>query len=94
MLNLYNNLPSLDLHGLDRDYARILINEFISDNYKMKNYKIIIVHGNGTGVIKKTTQETLRVNRLVEEYKIDNFNTGMTVVSLRKHWHTTVFVLE
>ena len=85
MLNLYNNLPSLDLHGLDRDYARILINEFISDNYKMKNYKIIIVHGNGTGVIKKTTQETLRVNRLVEEYKIDNFNTGMTVVSLRKH---------
>lgn len=84
MLNLYNNLPSLDLHGLDRDYARILINEFISDNYKMKNYKIIIVHGNGTGVIKKTTQETLRVNRLVEEYKIDNFNTGMTVVSLRK----------
>lgn len=85
MLNLYNNLPSLDLHGLDRDYARILINEFISDNYKMKNYKIIIVHGNGTGVIKKTTQETLRVNRLVEEYKIDNFNTGMTVVNLRKH---------
>ena len=84
MLNLYNNLPSLDLHGLDRDYARILINEFISDNYKMKNYKIIIVHGNGTGVIKKITQETLRVNRLVEEYKIDNFNTGMTVVSLRK----------
>ena len=94
MLNLYNNLPSLDLHGLDRDYARILINEFISDNYKMKNYKIIIVHGNGTGVIKKTTQETLRVNRLVEEYKIDNFNTGMTVVSLRKRWHTTVFMLE
>lgn len=85
MLNLYNNLPSLDLHGLDRDYARILINEFINDNYKMKNYKIIIVHGNGTGVIKKTTQETLRVNKLVEEYKIDNFNTGMTVVSLRKH---------
>ena len=85
MLNLYNNLPSLDLHGLDRDYARILINEFISDNYKMKNYKIIIVHGNGTGVIKKTTQETLKVNKLVEEYKIDNFNTGMPVVTLRKH---------
>ena len=36
MLNLYNNLPSIDLHGLDRDYARILINEFVSDNYKMK----------------------------------------------------------
>ena len=85
MLTLYNNLPSIDLHGLDRDYARILINEFINDNYKMKNYKVIIVHGNGTGIIKKTTQETLRVNKLVEEYKIDNFNTGMTVVTLKKH---------
>ena len=39
MLNLYNNLPSIDLHGLDRDYARILINEFVSDNYKMKKDK-------------------------------------------------------
>lgn len=85
MLNLYNNLPSIDLHGLDRDYARILINEFVSDNYKMKKDKIIIVHGNGTGILKKTTQETLRINKLVEEYKIDNFNTGMTIVTLRKH---------
>ena len=45
MLNLYSNLPSLDLHGLDRDYARILINDFIRDNHKMKNYKVIIIHG-------------------------------------------------
>lgn len=85
MLNLYSNLPSLDLHGLDRAYARILINDFIRDNYKMKNYKVIIIHGNGTGIIKKTTQETLKINKLVEEFKIDNFNTGMTVVTLRKH---------
>ena len=84
MLSLYSNLPSLDLHGLDRDYARILINDFIRDHHKMRNYKVIIVHGNGTGVIKKTTQETLRTNKLVEEFKIDNFNTGMTVVTLRK----------
>ena len=94
MLNLYNNLPSIDLHGLDRDYSRILINDFIRDNYKMKNYKVIIIHGNGTGILKKTTQETLRVNKLVEEYKIDNFNTGMTIVTIRKHWHITNFVLE
>ena len=84
-MNLYNNLPSIDLHGLDRDYSRILINDFIRDNYKMKNYKVIIIHGNGTGILKKTTQETLRVNKLVEEYKIDNFNTGMTIVTIRKN---------
>lgn len=85
MLTLYSNIPSLDLHGIDRDYARILINEFISDNYKMKNLHVAIVHGNGTGIIKRTTQETLKYNKLVEEYKIDNFNAGMTIVTLRKH---------
>ncbi len=83
MLNLYSNLPSLDLHGIDRDYARILINDFIRDNYKMKNSKVIIIHGNGTGVIKKTTQETLRINKLVEDFKIDNFNTGTTIVTIK-----------
>lgn len=81
---LYNNLPSLDLHGIDRDYAKILINDFINDNYKIKNTKIIIIHGIGTGIIRKTTQETLKKNKLVEEYKIDNFNPGMTVVTIKK----------
>ena len=80
MITLYSNLPTLDLHGYDRDYARIKINEFIYDNYKMKNKKVVIIHGNGLGVIKKTTQDTLRKNKLVKEYKIDNFNDGQTIV--------------
>lgn len=80
MITLYSNLPTLDLHGYDRDYARIKINEFIYDNYKIKNKKVVIIHGNGSGVIKKTTQDTLRKNKLVKEYKIDNFNDGQTIV--------------
>lgn len=84
MIQLYSNLPTLDLHGLDRDYARILINDFIKDNYKIKSKQVIIIHGNGTGIIKKTTQEVLKANKLVEEFHIDNFNDGMTIVSIRK----------
>jgi DNA mismatch repair protein MutS2 len=84
MITLYDNLPKIDLHGIDRDYARILINDFIYDNYKIKNEKVVIVHGNGTGIIKKTTQEVLKKNPYVESYKIDNFNSGMTIVLLRK----------
>ncbi|MCI8459891.1 MAG: Smr/MutS family protein [Bacilli bacterium] len=84
MISLYNNLPTLDLHGLDRDYARILINDFVKDNYIIKNKKVVIVHGNGSGIIKKTTQETLKKNKLVANYKIDNFNSGMTVVDLKE----------
>ena len=85
MMTLYSNLPSLDLHGLDRDYARILINDFILDNYKLKNRKVIIVHGIGTGIIRKTTMETLKSNKYVETYKLDNFNSGTTIVELKNN---------
>ena len=27
-----NNLPNLDLHGYDRETARVAINDFINDN--------------------------------------------------------------
>ena len=85
MTMLYDNLPTLDLHGIDRDYARILINEFLEDNYKIKNLKVVIVHGIGSGIIRKITQETLKKSKLVESYKIDNFNSGMTIVELHKN---------
>lgn len=80
---LYSNLPTLDLHGIDRDYARILINDFINDNYNIKNTKVVIIHGIGTGIIRKTTQETLKKNKLVDEFKIDNFNPGMTIIYIK-----------
>lgn len=80
---LYSNLPTLDLHGYDRDYARILILEFLEDQHKMKNKRILIVHGIGTGILRKMTQNTLKKHPYVLEYKIDNFNDGMTVVTLK-----------
>ena len=81
---LYKNIPTLDLHGLDRDYGRILIQEFLEDHHKIHTEKVIIIHGIGTGILKKMTQETLKKNKYVLEYKIDNFNDGMTVVTLKK----------
>ena len=83
MINLYKNLPTLDLHGETRDIAKVLINEFIEDNYKMKNEKVIIIHGVGTKTLLKETQKTLKTNKYVLEYKIDNFNAGQTIVTLK-----------
>lgn len=85
MIALYSNLPTLDLHGENSDYARIKINEFIEDNYKLNNEKVIIIHGIGTGIIRNTTQRTLKNNSKVENYKIDNFNEGQTIVSIKRH---------
>jgi len=84
MKQFYSYLPTIDLHGYDRDYARIKINEFVEDQHKLKQKKIVIIHGNGSGILKKTTQETLRKNKYVKTFKIDNFNSGMTIVEILK----------
>lgn len=85
MINLYKNLPTLDLHGVDRDYARILINEFIEDSYKLKEERVIIVHGIGTGILKQETAKTLKTNKKVESYSLNNFNIGETIVNIKKN---------
>ena len=77
-----DSLPSLDLHGFDRETARVAINDFINDNIKMKNKFIVIIHGIGSGILKKTTQLTLRKNKKVIEYKIHPFNVGCTLVNI------------
>ena len=78
-----DNLPKLDLHGIDSATARVMINDFIKDNVAMKNEIILIIHGVGTGIIKKTTQETLKTNKHVIAYKVFNFNAGCTISQIK-----------
>ncbi len=81
---LYGNLPSLDLHGENRQTAKILINEFILDNLKLGNHKIIIIHGIGTGVLKKEVSEILKKNKNVSNYYVDFMNPGCTIVDVKE----------
>lgn len=80
----YKNVPSIDLHGEDRKTAELLVKVFINDNVRIGNEKIIIVHGIGTGILKKQVHEVLRNDKRVEKYYIDFFNVGCTVVELKK----------
>ena len=63
-----DNLPTLDLHGFDRETARVAINDFINDNLKLKNNFVVIIHGIGSGVLRHTTQVVLQHNKKVLEY--------------------------
>ncbi len=82
-LMFIDRFPKLDLHGFDRDSARVAINDFIHDNVKMGNEIIVIVHGLGSGIIRSTTWETLKQNKNVLEYKSDYTNRGCTVVQIK-----------
>ena len=75
--------PSVDMHGLDRESARVLTDDFVKENIKLGNKKIIIIHGKGSHIIKQSVHQELNKNQYVEDYKLDNFNDGITVVSLK-----------
>lgn len=77
-------MPQLDLHGMDREITRILVCEFLKDQYRMKNYEIAIIHGIGTGILKKEVHKILATQKIVEQYKLDNFNNGCTLVKLKE----------
>lgn len=78
-----NRYPTIDLHGYDRDSARVAVNDFVDENVFLKEEMIVIIHGIGAGIVKKEVYEALRVNKNVLEYKTDNFNSGCTVVKLK-----------
>lgn len=78
-----DNLPKLDLHGFDRDTARVAVCDFIRDNIKMKNEFINIVHGIGSGVVKATVHDELRKNKNVINFKTYYYNQGCTIVKVK-----------
>ena len=82
MCLIRSNIPKLDLHGTSRDIARVLVNDFIYDNYKQKIRQVIIIHGIGTGILKNEVKQILKNNKYVANYKINNFNVGETIVEI------------
>ena len=74
--------PKIDLHGYDRDSARVATNDFVNDNLILGNETIIIIHGIGSGIVKKEVHDALKQNTHVLDYKTDNFNSGCTIVKL------------
>lgn len=79
----YDSLPKLDLHGYDRETARVAINDFVNDNMKIKKEIIMIVHGVGSGVLATATDDTLRKNKNVIEFKRVFNNNGCTVALIK-----------
>lgn len=80
---ILSSYPSIDLHGMDREYAVFKVREFIDDCYKLKYEKIVIIHGVGTGILKDTVRSYLQKEKRVLEYKLDFMNPGCTLVTLK-----------
>lgn len=83
MITLYNNLPTVDLHGEDRFNAVLITKEFINDNIKLHQHKIMIIHGRGTDTLRKAIHAYLKSNPNVLKYQRDFFNMGCTIIDLK-----------
>lgn len=77
------HFPHLDIHGETSLTCIAVINSFIKDNIKLKKRNIIIIHGKGSGVLRKATHNHLKHHKNVERYYIDGMNDGQTIVELK-----------
>ena len=78
--------PTIDLHGEYAFSAEILTKEFINDNINIKKGKLCIIHGIGSGVLKKTVHELLKHDQRIKSYKVDFINPGCTIVEIKEEY--------
>ena len=60
----------------------VATNDFINDNLILKNSKILIIHGKGTGLVKKSVHESLSHRKEVIKYHTYSLNDGCTIAYL------------
>lgn len=76
-------LPQLDVHGYTEDTVMTVVNDFINDNYKLGNKKIVVIHGNGEHILRNKIHKELKHNKLVKDYYLYTFNIGCTIILLK-----------
>ena len=77
------NAPHLDIHGYDRYGAMAIVNNFIDNSLRIDAKKIVVVHGNGEGILKNELHNYLKHDRRVLDYKTNNYNDGETIINLK-----------
>jgi DNA mismatch repair protein MutS2 len=80
------NIPTdLDLRGMNGEEALPLVDKFIDTAMLAGLHRIDIIHGKGTGALRKKVTEFLATHPRVKSYRLGEWNeggTGATVVEL------------
>ena len=78
-----NILPSLDVHGHTRETVIYPVSDFINDNIKLRNNKIVIIHGIGYGILSKEIKRVFSKDKRVKKIYISSENAGCTIIELK-----------
>jgi DNA mismatch repair protein MutS2 len=76
----------LDVRGLTLDEALLRVDKYLDDAYMAGISVITIIHGKGTGVLRKGIQDMLRNEENIKSFRlgrIDEGGSGVTVVEFK-----------
>ncbi|MFR7936370.1 MAG: endonuclease MutS2 [Clostridium perfringens] len=85
-LNLRQVDPSIDLRGMDSEEACYTVDKYLDDAYVAGRGEVTLVHGKGTGVLRKAINEMLKKHPHVKSHRLGEYGeggTGVTVVILK-----------
>lgn len=85
-LNLKSVQSSVDLRGLDGEEACYNADKYLDEAYVAGLQEVSLIHGKGTGILRKAINDMLRSHPHVKSYRIGEYGeggTGVTVVQLK-----------
>ncbi len=74
--------PELDLRGMDALEASAVLSIFIDNAFMANLSSVRIIHGKGTGVLRKTVHEELKRNKHVKKYRLGVYGEGEDGVTI------------
>lgn len=69
-------MKSLDLHGHDLAESLLLVDRFLAKALHEKIKQVMIIHGNGKGILKRGIREFLSKSALVSSWRKGNYGEG------------------
>ena len=74
--------PELDLRGMDSLEAAAVLTIFLDNAFMANLQQVRIIHGKGTGVLRKTVHEELRKNKHVKSFRLGVYGEGEDGVTI------------
>jgi DNA mismatch repair protein MutS2 len=78
--------PEVDLRGMTTDEAEGVVARFLDQAMLGGLHSVTIIHGKGTGAVRKTVHQFLKKSRYVQSFRLGRYGEGedgVTVVELK-----------